>query len=160
GRVAITTLAFAPDRLRRAQPTRPGDAWLLAVGDVATGLTVFDLATRSVRSRCRGSNYEVRAVDFSPDGMLLASAGRARPILWDVSTGRPILQLDDVNSATSTVFSSDGKRIAVSSSYAYSSFQGVHIYELENGRGLQTLWGLDAEIEKTTFSGDGRLVAA
>ena len=37
----------------------------------------------------------------------------------------------------------------------------VDIDELENGRGLQTLWGLDGpRIEKTTISRDGRLIAA
>jgi WD40 repeat protein len=92
--------------------------------------------------------------------MLLASAGREKPILWDVATGRPILQLAYLNTATSTVFSPDGKRIAVSSQSAYGWPAGVDIYELENGRGLQSLWGLDAQVDKTALSRDGRLVAA
>ena len=68
-------MSFAPDRLRRVEPPESGEASLLAVSDAATGLTVFDLATGSVRSRNRGSKNDVRSVTFSPDGMLLASAG-------------------------------------------------------------------------------------
>jgi serine/threonine protein kinase/WD40 repeat protein len=153
GRVEIATLEFAPDRLHRTQTARPGEAWLLAVGDVATGLTVFDLSTPSIRSQCRGSNYAVGSVAFSPDGMLLASAGRRKPILWDIWTGLPILRLAESATANSIVFSPDGKRVAVDSG-------GVHIYEIENGRGLQTLWGLDAEVDKIALCGNGRLLAA
>jgi serine/threonine protein kinase/WD40 repeat protein len=160
GRVKIATLASAPDRLRRTQPAKLGEAWLLAVGDVATGLTVFDLSTHSIRSQCRGSNYDVGSVAFSPDGMLLASAGRREPVLWDIWTGLPVLRLAGSPTANSIVFSPDGKQIAVSSQNASSRSAAVEIYELKNGRGLQTLWGLDAQIAKTALSKDGRLVAA
>jgi serine/threonine protein kinase/WD40 repeat protein len=160
GRLAVASLAFGRHRLSHARPARPSSGWLLAVGDVAAGLTVFDFGERSVRSQCRGSNYDVRSVSFSPDGMLLASAGRREPILWDVSTGQPILRLGIFDSATSIVLSPDGRQVAVSSNTAYGSSGAVQVYALQNGRGFQTLWGLDSEIDKTAISQDGRLVAA
>jgi serine/threonine protein kinase/WD40 repeat protein len=160
GRVEIATVACGPERLHRTQTARPGEAWLLAAGDVATGLTVFELSTHSIRSQCRGSNYDVGSIAFSPDGMLLASAGRREPVLWDVWTGLPILRLARFPTANSIVFSPDGKQIALSSQNASSRSAVVEIYELKNGRGLKTLWGLDAQVDKTALTWDGRLVAA
>jgi WD40 repeat protein len=155
GRAAITPLAFAPDPLRRSPPN-----WLLAAGDFAAGLRVFELATLALRAQCRGSQYDVFDLAMSPDGMLLASLGRDPPTLWEANSGRPVLQTFGVGTSSSVVFSSDGKRIALNGQNPLDHSQGVLVFELTNGRGFQTLWGLDTRIEKTTISSDARRIAA
>ncbi|MFE9679380.1 DNA-binding protein [Streptomyces sp. NPDC006259] len=51
-------------------------------------------------------------VTMSPDGRLLAVASEDRTLLWDVRAGRVVGRLPTTLSA-STVFSADGKRVAV-----------------------------------------------
>jgi serine/threonine protein kinase/WD40 repeat protein len=155
GRAAITTLAFAPDPLRRSRPT-----WLLAAGDFAAGLRVFELATRALRAECRGSQYDVYDLAMSPDGTLVASLGRDPLTLWEANCGRPVLQTIGVSTSSSVIFSPDGKRIALNGENILDQSQGVFVFELKNGRGFQTFWGLDTRIEKTTISSDARWIAA
>ena len=71
-----------------------------------------------------------------------------------MATGSQTLQLEGGFTATATAFSPDGKLIALSGDGA------VKIYELSSGRGFQTLWGLEAPIEKSIISGNNRFVAA
>jgi WD40 repeat protein len=56
-------------------------------------------------------------------------------------------------------FSPDGSRLAISQVPAFGDQGGVVVYELEENRGIKSLRGLQAQVEKTCFSPDGRLVA-
>src|SRR5437762_1400545 len=56
--------------------------------------------------------------------------------------------------------SPDGKRLAVSSAPAFGEPGGVNVWELEYGRGIQTLRGLAGQVSKVHFSPDGRFLAA
>ena len=52
----------------------------------------------------------------------------------------------------------DGRRLALG---AWTGFGpgGVEVWELDNGRGIQTLYGLRGQVAWTCFSPDGRRVA-
>ncbi len=157
----VNCLLFGPDLLRRNDPPRPGTGWLLAAGDSGGTVTIWDMNTRAPRSFCRGSSYDVHALAFRPDGMTLASAGREVVRLWDIATGRALLDLqtNNYNFLSALAFSPDGKRLAVGGQPGFGSTGGADVWELEDDRGIKTLRGLLGTVEKAIMSSDGRLVA-
>jgi serine/threonine protein kinase/WD40 repeat protein len=155
----VKCLAYGRSRVR-SDPGTGDEAWLLAAGDSGGTLTIWDLRTKSVVNRCRGSQYDVLAVAFSPDGSTLASAGRREAKLWDTATGELLLDLEPRNTMDVVAFSPDGKLLAVGSEPAFHDLKGgVDVYELSDGHGVRSLRGLRARVEKTAFSADGRFVA-
>ncbi len=160
GRTAILCLAFGRNPRRRASE-EPEDKWLLATGEAGSAVTIWDLRAKQ-RTTCRGSAWNVNAVAFSPDGTILASAGRNEAKLWDAATGQLLLNL--VGSPvrawqTSVAFSPDARRLAVSSATIFGP-GGVDVWELEYGRGIQTLRGLANGVAHISMSPDDRLLAA
>lgn len=163
----IHCLAFTRP-VRRAAPKQEDGArpnWLLASGDAGGELLISDLTNGSDRIRCRGSSHNVYAVAFSPDGMILASGGRGRLIIWDVATGRQLLSFDlfhkhyEEGFITGLAFSPDGKKLAVSSRKGFERGR-AYVWGLEYGRGSQTLYGLDSPVDRLRFSPNGQLLAA
>ncbi|HKM52952.1 MAG TPA: hypothetical protein VJY33_06035, partial [Isosphaeraceae bacterium] len=163
GRVPIRCLTFSPGSYRQLRiggksAGRASD--LLAVGDVAGGLSIWDTYNRIPISYCRGSYYEVIAVAFSPDGSTLASCGRSTPKLWDLATGRRLLDLEGASYLLAIAFAPDGRSLAVSKDSAFGGKAQVDVWKIEDGRGIQTLRGLSFPAEKVVFSPDGKRVAA
>jgi serine/threonine protein kinase/WD40 repeat protein len=156
-RTKVLCLAFARDPVRPEEGKDGG--WLLAAGEAGGFVTVWDVAKRMPRAFCRGSDYDVRALAFSPDATLLATAGRGPPKLWDAATGRLLLTLESGSWVTDVAFSADGRALAISSLSIYDG-GGISLYELEDSRGIRTLRGLTAPVERVKLSPDGRLVAA
>lgn len=161
GRNTINCIAFGRDPHWSEFEERAGNAilWRLAAGD-AGGLVTIWGHTGSVHARCHGSAYDIYAMAFNPDGTILASAGRNEPKLWDVATGRLLLDLKGTNYSTGLAFSPDGRRLAVCGFSAFGYSGGVDIWELDDVRGIQTLRGLVGQIPNVHFSPDGRFVAA
>ena len=160
GRAEITCLQFGPDPRRRQAAGPPEGRWLLAVGDAAGGVSVWDLLDRIPRSTMRGSEFEVYALAFNPDGMTLASCGRFAVRLWDLATGRHLLDVEAGNFLISLAYSPDGRRLAVGRKAAFGNDGGVDVWELEDGRGIRTLRGLLGRVEKAVLSPDGKRLAA
>jgi WD40 repeat protein len=80
--------------------------------------------------------------------------------LWDVASGRLLLTLGANNILPDVRFSPDGKQIAFCTVPAFGSPGVVEIWQLENGRGIQTLHGLEAPVEQVHYSPDERFIAA
>jgi WD40 repeat protein len=142
-----------------ARGGRSQTSWLLAAGDAGGNVTIWDVRSQMTRAICRGGHYDVTAVTFSPDGTLLASGGRGPVKLWDTATGRVILEINASDPIADLDFAPDGNRLAVSIRKGWYPVK-VTVWQLENGRGAQTLCGHSAQVSKICFSPDGRRLAA
>ena len=164
GRAPVTTVEFGRNpRLSHAspQPLPARRRWQLAVALSGATISVWDVGEEpQIRSLCHGSSHQVYAIAFSPDGTLLATAGRSVH-LWDAATGEMLLHIKDVGPfQTALAFSPDGTKLATGSNEAYGYAGSVRLVSLENGRGIGTLRGLTSPLEQPVFSPDGRWVAA
>src|SRR5207249_7136758 len=121
----VSSLAFDPDTHR------------LAVGDSGGNICVWDFLNKRPLSMLHGSAYQVYALAFSPDGATLVSGGRETTKLWDAGTGRLLLELNS-DFVRGLAFSPDGRKLIVSDEHTYGP-PGSYLWDLEHGRGIQTL---------------------
>jgi serine/threonine protein kinase/WD40 repeat protein len=163
GRVAISVLQFGRNPVvhEGLSDEDPTGRWLLAAGDVGGSVIVWDLHHRNVRSLGHGSNFDVKALTFSPDGATLASAGRVGPRIWDIASGRVPLEFNIPTGMTALAFSPDGKRLALTTSNHAGGPGGLSIWRLDNDRGVRTLRGLQGQTIATdmVLSSDGKWLA-
>jgi WD40 repeat protein len=132
------------------------DGQLIAVGDSAGKLALYDMATGRQSRLLRASGPAVTTLRWSPDGTTLAAGQGGEAVsLWDTGSGREVRVLrlpEAVGGAVvvdSLAFGPDGRHLLVSRG-------GLWMWDVTAGK---ELWG-GTGLSKGTLSPDGKTVAA
>jgi WD40 repeat protein/serine/threonine protein kinase len=134
-----------------------GDEGMAKMWDPDTGIELLTL---------KGHRQAVDRAAFSPDGSLLATAGRDQTIcLWDLTTELPagsevtprrtFVGPTDAQRITGVAFSPDGRRLASS-----GRDHTVRIWDVTSGNETLTLRGHLDYVTGVAFSADGRWLAS
>ncbi len=145
----IGAVAFSPDNT------------ILATGDDATNIRLWDIATRRPLGSPleRSGNYGAGAVTslaFSSDGSVLAASDQSNAAhLWDPRTRRPIgnaLVHARAEQVHTVVFSPDGEVLVTAADDGT-----VRLWSVRNQREITgPLTGFAGDVEAVAFSPDGR----
>ena len=141
GGEAAFNLAFSHDGKRVA--TASGD--FAFVWDVATGQQLLK-ATHAASSETLTPQQWIVDVAISPDGKFLAYAARGDKLarVWNVDTGRQILELKHGSAVAAVAFNADGTKLGT------GSYDGTaRVWELPSG----------GELERDSHSGGVEVVA-
>jgi WD40 repeat protein len=129
-------------------------AFLLVAGFFAAGATVG--AAEPKPKTFMGHTAAVNAVAVSPDGKLVASTGADAAVhVWDIATGKTLVQLAGVSSGWSIIFSADGKKLAIP-----GQDNTVRILDAMTGKELRNCAGHQGVVWAVALTPDGKTVAS
>jgi WD40 repeat protein len=141
----VWSLAFSPEGNVLASASS---------GDYLARLWEFDITLQS--RDLEGHTAPVWMAAFSPDGRKVVSAGADRTLkVWDVETGKTLLDLAAETPVTAVLFSPDGKLIA-----SAGGDKLVRLWDAASGKPLHSLAGHQATVTSLDFSADGKRLAS
>lgn len=147
----VLTVVFSPDGRLLASGSQDLTVriWDIATGQELRKLDFADLGPPLIR----GSNDQIAAVAFSPDGKLIACSNQRATIkLFYVTTGEELRTLaGHTNNVESLSFSPDGSTLA-SGSYDHS----IRLWAIPSGRLVRTIPAHAGEVTALAFTHDGR----
>ena len=128
------------------------------MGQDAGRITLWDVATRTVRSELGGHSEVVSSLAYSPDGQVLASSGGDRSVrLWDVAAGRERRVIPgQPGMLVALAFAPDGRTLAL----ADQRSEAVRLWDLAAGAERAGLYGAEGSVLALAISPEGRTLAA
>jgi uncharacterized protein with WD repeat len=148
----------APNLYRIGTAAVAPDGKTIAVAFTDRTLGIFDSVTGKPLTQFEGVPGQVKSLDFSPDGKLLAS-GQQAPAedsvrIWDVTRPAALQQVaGPPNQASAVAFSPDGRRLA-------SAEKVVIVWDVETRQATHKFTGHTAAVRSIAFSADGTLLAS
>jgi len=89
-------------------------------------LILLDTATGKELRRFQGHTDAIKSLAFSPDGKLLASAGKDTAVfLWEIQSGKQVAKFVAQFPVESIIFSPDGKTLRIRSGDLLAEFDPV-----------------------------------
>jgi WD40 repeat protein/tetratricopeptide (TPR) repeat protein/Leucine-rich repeat (LRR) protein len=156
----IETVAFLSDRYAAYSATAGRELiWDTVQGesDAPHSLRLLDVTTGKDVRRFHSYDCEIRAVDYSPDGALVASCGADKLVrLWDARDGKEGRAFSGHSDMVTGIdFTPDGRRL-VSSSWDGT----VRVWNLEAGGEIRKLEGFEGAVGCVAVHPGGERVAA
>ncbi len=133
-----------------------GKGRLLAAGDDAGNVQIWDLREASEPLLLPGHAHQVWTLGFSPDGSALASGDRTGQLrLWDPVGGGLLWKVDAHDGPVWSVdFTPDGQQLMTASDL------GLHLWDSETGDLKATIPQEGGRVTRAVFSPGGALLAA
>ncbi len=154
----LATGGEAPSRVKGGLEEGIIKLWDMATGREKETLWQSGRRERAVNDFSDNAN-SVRTLVFSPDGKFLVGGDILGYRVWEVSTGKEHLSLEDGFSYTGAAFSPDGKTLAVPANGILERPIGVRLVEVATGREMARLPLEGAgHILSVAFSPDGKLL--
>ncbi len=120
----------------------------------ASQILLGNLTAHSVYAINQSQDGDVRAVAFSPDNKLIASAGGKTILILETVSGKEIFRLQHNDMVYSIAFSPDGKFLV-----SGGRDQVVRVWDAVTGSEIHAFQH-DGEIRSVTFSPDGKYIVA
>jgi RNA polymerase sigma factor (sigma-70 family) len=120
-------------------------------------VVLYDLATRKVVQRLKGTGPSLPGLVFSQDGKRLAAGDDRAVALWDLKTGEPCHDLGHGYGIRAVAFSPDGRTIVTGADY---SDNVVRSWDALTGKNKGRWRGHKDGIEAIAYAPDGLLVAS
>ncbi|KAL7063447.1 hypothetical protein AAHC03_0651 [Spirometra sp. Aus1] len=133
----------------------------IAVGSEEHGqLAVWEWRSKSCHLRVSSHANEMTSITFSPDGLLLATAGRdAKVKIWQVASGRALVTFSDHQApVTQVAFPATKPKVVISSSLDGT----VRAFDLTRYRNFRTMSVPNRGVQLSSLAADplGELAAA
>ena len=147
----VSALAFSPDGTLLSGIASN----IVLAGDGGSAksdrINLWDVATKEKIATFGHGN---RAVEFSPNGKIIASGYFTSVYLWDVATGQEIAKFSHEKFVNSISFSPDGTLLA-----SGGQENVVRLWSLATGQNINTFTH-KSEVYSVEFSPDGKILAS
>lgn len=123
--------------------------------ELINGVKVWDIQSRTIRNTFSGHEQDIYSLDFARDGKHIASGSGDRTVrVWDIESGREVLNLSIEDGVTTVAISPGGEYVA-----AGSLDKSVRVWDARNGLLIERLDGPEGHkdsVYSVAFAPDGR----